>query len=200
VIDGLLEGLHRGVLATLGVVQLAQIGERVRHLAERNEDRLLLVQARLLRRRDGRAVGPERASGVQQRAAEGGGDSPDRRRAADERGDLGTRGAEQRGDVEAGKEVGRGDADGRVGGDQVLLGLAEARTPLERRWDDRLRVHRRAARNRPRRPPGQDADLVLLGRDLAFEPRDGGLRVAGRAERARHLELRRRPSPEAVLE
>jgi len=48
VLHGLLERSHRRILSHLGLVQLAERGERVRDFAQRGEHGLLVLEPRLL--------------------------------------------------------------------------------------------------------------------------------------------------------
>src|SRR3989441_2597126 len=130
---GLREGLHRRVLSRLGLVQLAQRGEDIRDFAERAEDRLLVLEPRLLPLRDGRAIGPQVAARVEERSAEHARHRPDRRRPSREGRHLGTGRTEQSGQAQLGEELRLGDADPRIGAHELLLGLAEVGAPLEER-------------------------------------------------------------------
>src|SRR5207245_2099654 len=97
---------HRSILSGLGLAELAECGERIRDLAQRDQHRLLVLQPCLLPLRDGGAICAKRAAGIEQRPAEHARDGPDRRAAARERRDLRARGAEERGQAELGKELG----------------------------------------------------------------------------------------------
>ena len=208
VLDGLLQRLHGPALPRLGLAQLAQGGERIRNFPQRDEHRLLVLELRLLPLRDRGPVVPEGAAGVQERPAERPGDRPDRRGAARERRHLGARRAEQRGQAQLREELGLGDADARVGAHELLLRLAEVGPPREERRRQpgrhrrhhRLRVHRRPPRNRRRRLAQQDADLILLGDDVALELRDRRLRFTESALGPRGLEPGRGAELEPILE
>ena len=116
--------------------------------------------------------------------------------------------AEDAGQVELGKELRLGDADLRVGADQLLFDLSEVGPALEQgggqsgrhRRDDGLSVHRRAAWNRRGRLAEKDADLVLLRDDLLLELGDVRLRPAQRPLGPSGLEVGGQPEPQAILE
>ena len=199
---------HRSILSGLGLAELAECGERIRDLAQRDQHRLLVLQPCLLPLRDGGAMCAKRAAGIEQRPAEHARDGPDRRAAARERRDLRARGAEKRGQAELGKELGFRDADPRVRAHEHFLGLTQVGPPLEqRRWQSRwhgghhdLFVHRLSTRDRSGRLAEQNAELVFPGDDAALELRNGGLRLAEGALSAGGLEPRCHAEIEAIQE
>src|SRR5262249_53560099 len=131
-----------------------------------------------------------------------------RRASARKRGDFRTGRTEERGKAELWKELGFGDTDPRIGAHECLLRLPEIGTALEqgRRQSGRhhghgdLLVHRLAASNRAGRFAQQDADLVLLGDDVALDLWNVRLRIAECTEGTRRLELRRHAEVEAIEE